>query len=346
MRSLKRFVYLLFIGFVFSCVEEVKLPVRSETPQLVVEGMITNERRPYTVKLTYSGPFQTRERSPELYVNDAIVTISDDLGKTVGLSAIGQGIYQTNDTSYVGVVGRSYTLTLEMPEGKKYVSQPEKMMPVALIDSLTFEFYDNNVNATNKLNGYKVYVDTQDPAQTGNYYRWVGYGYSRVHSTGIPCSLGSPNICNDYCWQPNSNYDVHILSDAAVNGNRIRKQYVYYSPIFTTGPHLVEVSQLSMTREAYQFWRLYQEQQTRVGSILDPLPAPIIGNVANADDPNELALGYFGASAIARKRMTIRDLDPKHINKILITTEYLLRQGDCLYAYPGTTLFSAPPPGW
>jgi hypothetical protein len=347
MRNLKSFVYLLIIGSVTSCIEEVKLPIRNETARLVVEGMITNEPLPYAVKLTYSGAFQTtRELPPELYVSNATVTISDDLGKTVSLFPLGQGIYQTTDSSYVGTVGRSYTLTVETSEGKKYVSQPEKLLPVAPIDSLTFEFYNNDVTTEGKYNGYKVYVNTRDPAETGNYYRWTGYGYSRVHSTGVPCSLGSPNICNDYCWQPNFSTEVHILSDAAINGRPIRNQYAFFSPIYTTGPHLVEVSQLSMTREAYQFWRLYQEQQTRVGSILDPLPAPIIGNVANANDSQELALGYFAASAVARKRFTLRDFDPKHINKIIVTTEYLIRQGDCQYAFPGTTLFSAPPPGW
>jgi hypothetical protein len=41
------------------------------------------------------------------------------------------------------------------------------------------------------------------------------------------------------------------------------------------GKQYVEVSQYSLTREAYQFWKLLDEQQTRTGSLFDPQPAPM-----------------------------------------------------------------------
>ncbi|MBC7920072.1 MAG: DUF4249 domain-containing protein [Ferruginibacter sp.] len=329
-----------------SCVDEVQLPIRNPTRQLVVEGTITNEPPPYSVKLTYSGAFQSANRLPEeSYVGQATVTLGDDLGRTVSLLPRGPGIYQTTDSSFVGTVGRTYTLRVALPDGKRYASRPEQMRSVPSIDSLSFAFVDVNVNANpERFNGYEVYTHFQDPAETDNYYRWLAYGYSQVHSTGAPCSLGNPNICFDYCWQANYTSAVRILSDALVNGNRITRQPVFFSPIYTRGPHLVEVSQLSLTREAYQFWKLYQEQQTRVGSILDPLPAPIVGNIANADNPNELALGYFAASAVARRRFAIYDPNPRNINKIYATTEYLIRPGLCFQAFPGSTLER--PPGW
>ena len=337
---------LLSVGTLISCVDEVQLPIRNPNRILVVEGTITNEPPPYSVKLTYSGTFRSAGiLSEESYADQATVTLGDDQGRTVSLLPRGEGVYQTVDSSFVGTVGRTYTLRVTLSDGKRYASRPEQMRSVAPIDSLSFAFTDINVNANpERFNGYEVYAHFRDPAETDNYYRWLAYGYSQVRSTGGSCSLGSPNTCYDYCWQANYTNAVRILSDALVNGNRISRQPVFFSPIYTRGPHLVEVSQLSMTREAYQFWKLYQEQQTRVGSILDPLPAPIVGNITNADNPNESALGYFAASAVARRRFAVYDFNPRNINKIYATTEYLIRPGLCFQAFPGSTLEK--PPGW
>ena len=87
----------------------------------------------------------------------------------------------------------------------------------------------------------------------------------------------------------------------------------------------VEVSQLNYTREAYQFWKRYQDQLNRTGSILDPLPAAIEGNIYNVANPNELALGYFSAAANFKKRLTIDVVEPLELPRGL----FELRRGGC-----------------
>lgn len=335
---------LLLTSFMFySCIDEIQLPIRNETPRLVVEGMITNEPPPYSVRLTYSGNFQSaREIPSELFVTDAFVTISDEEGNSIGLFYTDKGIYQTKDSLLIGQVGKSYQLTIELSDGKKYMSQPEKMAPVPPIDSLYSEYIDS-WNSTTREPGYQVYADLQDDPETESYYRWSGFSFIVKRATGVPCVVTDPKIiCYEYCWLPNYGTSVHILSDAAVNGNKVQKQFVYFSPIFTIGAHLVEISQQSLTKEAYQFWKRFEEQRTRVGSILDPLPSTIVGNVTNVNDANEQALGYFSASAIVRKRFIIVNNLPRF--DIDIQTSGFIRQGDCRVAYPGGVLEK--PAGW
>ncbi|QHT68901.1 DUF4249 domain-containing protein [Rhodocytophaga rosea] len=334
---------LIILGLFSSCIDEVQLPIRNEEPRLVVEGMITNELPPYSVRLTYSGSFQSARDIPnELFISNAQVKISDEQGNEAELFYTDQGTYQTRDSLFIGQVGKTYQLTIQLTDGKKYVSQPEKMAAVPAIDSLYSEYVDT-WSSERREPGYMLYADLQDPQETEDYYRWSGFSFLLKRATGVPCVIGSPQIiCYEYCWLPNYSSSVHILTDDAVNGNKIRKQNVYYSPIFTIGSHLVEISQQSLTKEAYQFWKRFDEQVTRVGSILDPLPSTIAGNITNVNDANDQALGYFSASAIVRKRLVIISDLPRF--DIDIQTSGFIKQGDCRVAYPGGTLEK--PAGW
>lgn len=60
------------------------------------------------------------------------------------------------------------------------------------------------------------------------------------------------------------------------------------------------VRQYSLTQAAYQYWTLFEQQCTRSGTIFDPQPASIEGNVRAVDDTTKLALGFFGASGVSQ----------------------------------------------
>jgi hypothetical protein len=303
--------------------------------------MITNEKPPYTVRLFTTGNFVSARYPPaSLGVQGALVQISDDMGNSTILRPLinRPGVYQTMDTTFIGQVGLSYILTVAMPDGKIYQSQPEKLLAVPELEELKAEFIDI---ADRKMpSGYNVLVDTQDPVETANYYRWSAYGYVRRETEGL--IVGGTLCCNS-CWLLISNNDVNIFSDANINGNRIQRRFALFAPFYLRGKQYVEVSQYSLTREAYQFWKLLDEQQTRTGSLFDPQPAPIEGNMYNVEDESELALGYFSASAISRKRLVIAGdtvtMFPDYEKEFIP-----LGWRDCRLTYPNSTFY--PPESW
>ncbi|QNF33052.1 DUF4249 domain-containing protein [Adhaeribacter swui] len=332
-------VLFLGLGMLTACIDEVNLPIRNEEQKLVVEGLITNEKPPYSVRLTYTGTFMAGRIAPaSLAVSGALVTISDNTGASVTLKPIIQqpGIYRTSDSSFVGQVGKSYTLKVVTPQGKTFISSPELLLPVPPIENLTAVFKE--IPDYSKPSGYQVMADTKDPAETENYYRWTAYGYSRRESLGAPRAGG---ICCTNCWIPVFDNRTNIYTDDFINGNYIKNREVFFAPYYARGKLFAEVSQYSLTRAAYQFWKRFQEQQSRVGSIFDPLPAPIEGNMANAENPAELALGYFGASCVSRKRLTISgdtlQLFPDYYKEFI-------SPGDCRLAYPDASIYQ--PEGW
>ncbi|CCH51124.1 hypothetical protein BN8_00033 [Fibrisoma limi BUZ 3] len=334
---------LLLISGLSACIDPISLPIRNEEPRLVVDGQITNEAPPYTVRLTYTTGF-TGSNTVDTPVLRAVVSLSDDAGRTTTFRDRGTGVYETTDLTFRGEVGRSYSLTVRLNDGKTYESKPEQMPAVPPIDSISFEVVSR---LSNMATPYRLayYVTTNDPATERNYYRWTAFGYTNRLSTGVPCSLGSPARCNNRCWTPVSSDQLNVFSDDAINGNPIRKREVLQLPIYTVGPQLVEVQQYGLTQANYQFWKAYEEQSTRTGSIFDPLPAPIAGNLVNINDPTDLARGYFAVTSITRKRARAQEYDAQqNLGLLSFISSVIIPEGDCRQFFGPVPIVE--PEGW
>ena len=76
-------IFILFLGVIQACKKPYDDPPTMEGPaSLVVEGMITNDPPPYTVKLTWSTSYQALVATNPPVVPNAMVTITDDIGNT------------------------------------------------------------------------------------------------------------------------------------------------------------------------------------------------------------------------------------------------------------------------
>lgn len=334
-----------------SCVKQVDLSRRNAKPILVVEGSITNDSVPYAVRLTYSGPYENGLSVPDEYLEkEAEVSISDDEGKTASLAYKGNGVYETTDSNYVGQPGRSYQLAIRLKDGRKYISKPEKMKNPVPISNVTAVY--SAARSFNYPTSIHVFIDTKDPAQEENYYKWNFYSWTMRQTHGINCGFGC--VMYEYCYQKFTDKEVRLFSDASSNGGEIRNREVGFSYVYTYGDDFINIDQLSLTREAYQFWQRYEDQVARSGSILDPLPSAIKGNVYNEADPADFALGYFFASSVARRRV---QLVPYGVTQYLLdlTARQYIPDGPkiCFEAFPNALPYppppapqSPPPPGW
>jgi len=340
-------VWILF--FLFSCIRRVDPPIRTVAPILVVEGWITTDPAPYQIKLSYSGQYTAAfQLTDKQFITDADVRIEDDLGHSTSCTWVSEGNYQTTDSGFVGLVGRSYRLIIQLSNGKTYSSSPEKIEPVPPIDSVSV-LYDSTYITDIRPTQLVLSVHTHDPGGIQNYYRWTASGYIPRRSSGAPCSLGSPPCgmecsCYAFCVQYLSNDQINIFADQFTDGNEI-VQPVFYSPIYWMGVHFIQVNQYSISRTAYEFWQTFLEQTNRTGSILDPLPASLTGNIYNIADSGDRALGYFSASMVASKKVKIT---PEFLQEYYLRSiaGAYIKQGDCQYVFPNALNDDESPPGW
>ncbi len=319
------------------CLDPVDLALRQETEKLVVEGLLTNELNPF-LRLSLTTQFGNANTVEPL--KGAYVEVRQAGGESVIFRSVpGElGLYKPDNRAFAGKPGGAYSLYLKLPDGREYRSDAQ-LLPVPVpIESLNATFGEG------KQFGFQTYLDFRDPAKTQNFYRWTAFGYHQRRSKGIKVSYG-PGVCCDRCWVREENSAINLFADALVDGSMVKGRPVFFSPFYSLGKHLIEVQQYTLTQQAYQYWSRYRDQQQRTGSIFDPLPAPLLGNVVNISDPNDIALGFFEVSGVTRKR-----IEPLANTQLvaaynLENTDFV-PEGDCMASFPFSIYTTINPPGW
>jgi hypothetical protein len=290
---------ILFSMLFTTCVEPVNVNLGEPVKRLVVDGMITTKPGPYTVRLSTTAKYTTGSDGTNILVKGAKVIIRDDTGYTEQLTEVLAGTYQTSPSGIQGQAGRTYILYIET-EGKKYESKPELLRPTTGVDKISTEF---KYEAPGVQEGFYVYIDTKDPAETEDFYRWNWIHYVRetiCFNEIVPPST-EPTIldCCGNCWNiVRCNGCVNIASDSYTNGTTISRQLLAIVPYTSRSKYFLYYEQYSLSRDGFKFWKGLEQQANNVGGIFDAPPSIIRGNVFNVEDEEDIVLGFFGASDV------------------------------------------------
>ncbi len=111
--------------------------------------------------------------------------------------------------------------------------------------------------------------------------------------------------CRTKCWEVIRNNSLNLFEDSYTNGGQITHRKVAKIPFYQRGGCLVELRQLSLNKDAYEYYKLFQQQTENSGGIADTPPTALRGNVKNVANAREVVVGYFSASAVSSKRQWI-----------------------------------------
>ncbi|MFD2569003.1 DUF4249 domain-containing protein [Spirosoma soli] len=289
---------------VAACVTEYQPDNLSLPPALIVEGQITDQPGPYTVRLTRTADYSIR--SLNLLENGATVTIEDDLGYRETLTELTQtGTYITQRSGGIrGVAGRSYKLTIQTQSGRRYESDFEMLQASPPIQKLYSEYRNEPIPGIGKRKeSWDVYLDTKDPGEQSNYYRWLWTHYEFTfvcQKTELPSGTLTGLGCCSECWDITRCYNcINVSSDANVNGQAISRQYIMEVPYKSRAPYYLEVQQQAISKGAYAFWKSVRQLVNNTGGLFDAAPTTIRGNLRCVSDPTASVYGYFGATGIS-----------------------------------------------
>ncbi len=294
-----------FLVLLNGCISQF-IPETAEDPDLlVVEGIITDQDEPNTIKLSRSQPLG--ERNSPIPVTGFSVTISDDLGNNYTLRETVAGSYQTDPANFRGIVGRTYTLHLRNNASYNsltYQSFPMEMKQVPPIDSIYYEkmaIQEKYKNST-PSEGCQIYLNTHDPQNTCKFYRWE---YSETWEFRLPYT-----VPNNICWISSNSDKINIKSTSSLAEDRINNYPLDF--VSNTSDRLkvkysILVNQYSLNEDEYVYWEKLQAIGEQVGGLYDITPASIPSNIWCNENPNESVLGYFSVSATKSKRLFIKD---------------------------------------
>ncbi|HWA35689.1 MAG TPA: DUF4249 domain-containing protein [Cyclobacteriaceae bacterium] len=336
-----RYVSWLIIIVVSGCIDPINL--RTGTGgSLVVDGWITDQPGPYTIKLSRTVAYDNSQpvkvfSAPE---TKATLTVVDNVGNIeVFTETTTKGTYRNALTStFKPKVGSAYQLIIKTAGGKSYHSAFDTMMVVPPIARLMTKFKVVESLITNaagnsviqKRESFDVSVEVNDPVGIRNYYRWQSDGIFEYFSVTDFSALKQ-------CWAPYLTKIEPVLeieSDDAFDGQKYQK--IIGNIIYDrTTKFLVKVRQQSLTAAAYKYFRGISIQGTSTGTLFDPPPADVRGNVVSDADPQETVLGFFGCSSVSLGNYLIdRFKDSGFINP---SQNILPVPGDCRTQQPGAT---------
>jgi len=293
------------------CVTPYDPELTLDYPKLTVDGLVTDQPGPYSIKLTYSTSYTAGSEKSEVTVDDALVYIIDDAGNEEILAYTRGGTYATSPSGLKGEVGRQYSLRVELANGKVYESAPERLNAVSKIDTIYSEYRRLE---TRFLRGqFDVFLETSDPGLEKNYYMWKWTHHARLDY----CNTYAVTIFRNtywyasYCCQEcylveKCNGCVNIGTDELTDGRRITRVPLLTFPYDTRLPYFVIAEQYSLTEAAFEFWKSVRQLNSNSGGVFDKPPLTVKGNIYNVEDAEEQVLGFFGASAVQTKSVYFR----------------------------------------
>ncbi|SOD90473.1 DUF4249 domain-containing protein [Spirosoma fluviale] len=307
---------------------------------VVVSGIITDLDEAQTIRLSRSRS-NADSSNVSIPIQRANVTVTANGTTPITLIEVLPGTYRL-PADFRGKVGNTYQLRFQTTQGAVYESSVETMVSVPPILRVYDQFNPQGPRKTADglpVPANDIYLDLQDPANDRNFYLWrwrlyelqtwcatcqqgryvvrdigpVGAGPIDIIGCIRDTTLGTTNRfdypCRGLCWDIFYNIDIDAFSDVYTNGQPQAGHKVASIPIYQRDPALIVVEQLSISPNAYRYYRLFAEQVQNTGTLADSPPAPISGNIRNVNNSSENVVGYFSASSVAVGRHKIKRQD-------------------------------------
>lgn len=297
-KSVRLLVVLSFYFFLpFSCIDKLEFLEDKQEVQLVIYGLLTdvNERQVVTVSETSAIGLRPME------IRDARVSLLTASGDRFRYVPSGLGEYFLE--GFAALEGESYAIEVIL-EDKVYRSNYEKIPELLADDVISFEFNKEPFRTESPESVFTVNSETTLPNSTDPIYlRWMveeTYFWPLVYlpGTGFPPPPPPPCFISDVI-EPNRLNLFDGSGSSTRKGNfALAKRLVDNSFLY---PFFVSVKQLSINREAYEYWKKIETVINNQGSLFDIPPASVHGNISNVEDQNERVLGYF---EVAKTKVT------------------------------------------
>lgn len=334
MNYIKNIGLILLISFAFIRCTEIYIPkINSDEKALIVEGLITDEAGPFTIKLSEAMASSFNSSVASTAVSGAKLAITDNENHTFELTESTAGSYVT-PSNFTTKVGDSYKLNIITLDGNEYESKVEKLSVPQTYDSIraihgTEDYVDGN-NELQSVPGADILVNlfkfqsnsdsvpscrfqsniiiqylymVQGTDSLGNVdmnWHWVFFGWDTFNLNSIE------NITDEKKVTSNPQIQNHSIGFMPLGASR----YGLVLPSLTTISYYLRVSQYTMNNDSYRFYKGANNQLSASGKIFDPITSQLHGNMKCVSNPAKIVLGLFEVSSVKQ-------------NAFLVTGSYL-----------------------
>ena len=344
MKSFYQFFISLFLVGLVGCVDNYQVTIQTTKGYLLVDGTITDLDEPQNITIsrtaenaTYASSQFTStvksEQQIETPITKANVKLIVNGTETWQFAETEDGSYQL-PLNFKGKVGNSYQLVFQI-DGNSYESTSEKMEAAVPIKKMVEVFNPKGIKGVFKgresIATNDIFADFEDTPNVRNFYRWRWVDWEiqnicetcqqslyylfqndkgEIYGNCVKDATLDFNHVYDYqcdglCWDIFKSSGINIFADNIGDGQTQKGKLVAQIPLFQANPCLLSIQQMSLTANAYRYFKLIQDQSVETGTLVDTPPAPIKSNLTNLNDKGELVLGFFSVSSVYEVRQML-----------------------------------------
>jgi Domain of unknown function (DUF4249) len=305
---MKKIYYTLIVMtglFFMGCREKFEPPVTSlPNSFLVVEGVLNAGQAATTIRLTRT--FKLDQNATVATENNAQLTVEGKDNTTSFLFDSGNGNYVSGNLNLIA--GNEYRLRIQTTDGKEYLSDYVKAKTTPLIDSISWKRDDKGVH---------IYANTKDPSNATRYYRWdydetwqvsSFYDPDVIYENGVIRNRVLPQEQVTQCWKNQPSTTIFLANSTHLQSDIISEEPLVSIPVSDEKlfvRYSILVRQYAEEPDAYNFFELLKKNSEEIGSIFNPQPSEIKGNIHCVTNPAEFVVGFVTASTIEEKRIFI-----------------------------------------
>lgn len=262
----KIFTYIIIFLSFTACEKKTTWDLQSERSNLiVVDGMITNEKKEHTIKLTF--PVQNLNDVPQPVTGAGVIISDFNSVDTLVETPANSGIYVT-DSNFIATPGTQYSLLISF-NNNVYTAK------AILLNGINFNALEYDKNSENDL--YHItYISS--PYNAENYALWeVLLDWSNVQ--------GYQQMNPDSCKARVLFYTLPTIDVSQVYSPQIEK-------ISFPAGTLITEKRYSITAEHAQYIRAMLSETNWSGGLFDSAHSNVPTNMS------EGAIGFFSACGV------------------------------------------------
>ncbi len=291
-----------------SCIEPFSPPeVTNPDTYLVVDGFLNVDGDTSRIILSHTqGTNDDKQFETE---SGATLIVEQENGENYAFRDMGNGSYTLPPAAFNR--DARYRLKIRRLDGREYESDYVVVSKTPPIDSVTYRVDEGR-------NAMIIYVNTHDPSNQTRFYRWnyeETYEYRMAYYSSLTRDYTTKQIVTrseniNVCWRTLPSRDIKLGSTIKLSQDIIRDIPVNVVDIATNKLYFgytILVKQYGLTREAFEYWTDLAKTTQGTGSLFDPQPSQVTGNIHAKADSKELVFGYFSAAQEQKKRIFIRE---------------------------------------
>lgn len=304
---MKILIVLLFSLITISCVEEIPFTLsENDNEYLIIDAELRNNETSHSISVELNSEEGSNFQA-NMPVQNADVKVLDDNGESFVF------LFDDNSNNYINnrlQLKENSIYSLEVVyDGIIYKSQTESLDLAIPIDSLFYvysvEQVTNSAGNIQDKSWVYLYANSNLPQDEEIYLK---YGIKGIYEFREITTLG--NLNPDHCFIDEIiDFDnISLVNNFDLENGKLKNQKVFRRAVdyrFNVN-YCMKVYQERISKDAFNFWRLVENEFTRTGDIFEKPPGVLRGNITEQSPTDISVVGLFSVIAVDSLNILIK----------------------------------------